>query len=140
MLAGEWGAGHRLSHLDAQGLTLVVELQAPDRAAAGEAVLARTGRWWAGLTGAPLPPPATFRLDDVLPRAMVVPGAVGAGPDRELADAAAGVAARLRAIRAALAELTGSLDLTELEGSEPVAQTRSTMSAMESAIREGRNG
>jgi hypothetical protein len=104
VLAAAWGRGHRFSYCDGRTLTLVAEVRAPDRARAFEAVLSRVERLPAEI-GRFLPPPSTLRVQMVVPEEKVVAGAVGRGPDCMIAESAARVAARLRATRAALAEL-----------------------------------
>jgi hypothetical protein len=128
VLATSWGPGHRFSYYDGHTLTLVVEVVGADRAEVSETVLSVAGRRWAELGGRPLPHPSALQLQDVVPQAMVVPGVVGRGPDGLFADSAAGLAARLRATRAALVALDGP------------PQTRSTRSAIDSTIIDGRKG
>lgn len=106
VVARWWGPGHQFSYCDGRLLTLVVEITAADANQAFEAVLSRAEVAWEALAGTPLPPPSTLHLRVVLPpEEMVVAGAVGRGPDRLFAEAAAGRAARLRAAIAALTDL-----------------------------------
>jgi hypothetical protein len=105
VVARSWGAGHQFSYCDGRMLTLVVEVAAPDSNRAFEVALARAEQVWEGLSGQVLPAPSTLRLQGVVPKAKVVAGAVGRGPDRLFAEAAATRAARLRAAVSALSDL-----------------------------------
>jgi hypothetical protein len=107
VVARPWGAGHQFSYCDGRMLTLVVEVSAPDVNQAFEAVLSRAEYAWEGLTGNSLPAPSTLRLQASVPQEKVVAGAVGRGPDRLFAEAAAARAAHLRAAVAALTDLQG---------------------------------
>jgi hypothetical protein len=109
VLADEWGPGHRFSYCDGRVLTLVAEAWAADRAPALAAVLSRAERLWRDGGGDPLPAPTSLRIQAVVPHAEPVPGAVGRGPDRVFAESTARLAARLRATRAALADLESQL-------------------------------
>lgn len=105
VIARLWGEGHQFSYCDEGVLTLVVEVDGPDQGYAFETVLSRIEEIWQGLTGRPLAAPTTVRMRQAAPRAKVLGGAVGRGPDRLMADAAASRAARLRAAVAALSDL-----------------------------------
>jgi hypothetical protein len=105
VIARPWGAGHQFSYCDGRMLTLVVEVTAPDVNHAFETVLSRAEAAWEGLTGRSLPAPSTLRLQTLVPQEMVVAGAVGRGPDRLFAEAAAARAAHLRAAVTALTDL-----------------------------------
>jgi hypothetical protein len=109
VLAAGWGRGHRFSYCDGRMLTLVADVTAADRAQGFELVLSRAERLWVELGGEPLHPPVTLRVQTVVPEEKVVAGAVGRGPDGLIAGSAARVAARLRATRAALADLEAQL-------------------------------
>jgi hypothetical protein len=109
VLAPGWGPGHRFSYCDGRMLTLVAEVRAPEPGYAFELMLSRAEQLWVDLGAEPLPPPETLRVQTVVPEEKVVAGAVGRGPDRFIAESAAKVAARLRATRAALADLEGQL-------------------------------
>lgn len=106
VVAKRWGPGHQFSYCDGRMLTLVVEVAATDSNRAFEVVLSRAEHIWEYLVGQRLPAPTTLRLQTVVPEEAVIPaGAVGRGPDRILADAAAGRVAQLRAAVAALSDL-----------------------------------
>jgi hypothetical protein len=105
VVARPWGAGHQFSYCDGRMLTLVAEVTAPDVNHAFEAVLSRAESVWEGISGNTLPAPSTLRLQSVVPQEKVVAGAVGRGPDRFFAEAAAARAAHLRAAVAALTDL-----------------------------------
>ena len=105
VLRAAWGRGHRFSYCDGTTLVLVVERRAAGRADAFDSVLARAEQLWVEAGGERLPPPCRVRVEAVVPEPKVVGGAVGRGPDGLFADSAARIAARLRATRAALAEL-----------------------------------
>jgi len=108
-LAADWGRGHRFSYCDGRVLSLVVEVPAVDRAEAFDFVVARARHLWAALGGEPLPAPSTLQVQAVAPRAKLLSGPVGRGPDCLIAESTARVDARLRATRAALADLDGRL-------------------------------
>lgn len=105
VVARQWGAGHQFSYCDGRMLTLVVEVAAVDSTRAFDTVLSRAESVWEALTGQTLPAPSTLRLQTVVPQEKVVAGAVGRGPDRLFAEAAAGRAAHLRAAVSALTDL-----------------------------------
>jgi hypothetical protein len=107
VLGSGWNGGRRFSSCVDGVLTLVVEVRAESRAHAFESVLSRAEERWVAAGGRPLPPPTTLQVRAVVPQEQVLAGPVGRGPDRVLAESAARVAARLRATRAALAELDG---------------------------------
>jgi len=105
VVARFWGPGHQFSYCDGRLLTLVVEMSAPDANQAFEAVLTRAEIAWEARTGQALPAPSTLRLQGADPQTQPTAGVVGRGPDRVIAEAAAGRAARLRAAVAALSDL-----------------------------------
>jgi hypothetical protein len=105
VLADVWGLGHRFSYLDGHTLTLVVEVLAEDRAEAFDLVVDRAEQLWTDRGISPLPTPTTLHVQPVLPEAKMLPGLRGRGPDSLIAESAARAEARLRATRAALAEL-----------------------------------
>jgi hypothetical protein len=106
VLAAHWGPGHRFSYCDGNTLTLVAEVVSPRVADAFETVLSRAEQRWQGRTGHQLPAPSILRMQtSVPPEIKVAAGAVGRGPDGLIAESAAQLAGRLRATRAALADL-----------------------------------
>lgn len=105
VIARAWGTGHEFSYCDGRMLTIVVEVRAPDSNYAFEVVLSRAEAVWEMTTGETLPAPSTLRLQRVVPEEKVAAGAVGNGPDRLFAEAAASRVANLRAAAAALTDL-----------------------------------
>src|SRR5512134_320744 len=106
VIARQWGGGHQFSFCDGRMLMLVVEVTAVDSTHAFETVLSRAEHAWEVLTGQTLPAPSTLRVQTVVPPEIkVAAGAVGRGPDRLLAEAAASRVAHLRAAVGALADL-----------------------------------
>ncbi|MDQ1286711.1 MAG: hypothetical protein QG622_276 [Actinomycetota bacterium] len=105
VIAKWWGPGHQFSYCDDRGLTLIVEVVAPDQGCAFDEALSRAEALWGQLTDTALAAPSTVRVQKLSPQEKVISGPVGRGPDRIFAEAAAGRAARLKAAVAALSDL-----------------------------------